>query len=81
MLVTWTDDLRPMPDEVPAGIAGAVEALAYDKTLIVKRSGEVISSSRSFFSGWVFLVKCDDGELREVEADRCKVLEEVSVKD
>jgi len=71
MRVTWKDDLRPDPDHCPPGC----EEAAFDPELILERSGTVVGQTRTFFSGWVFLVRCEDGKLREVSADRCEVLE------
>ena len=70
MRVEWTDDQRPNPDNAPLGMS----ELAFDDSLIYQRAGEVVSSSKSFWFGWQFLVICDDGKLREVDADQCQAV-------
>ena len=64
MQVTWKDDLTPMPDQIPA----AYEEMCWDMDLIVDRSGEVIATHRTVFGIWYFLVRCDDGQIREVDS-------------
>ena len=69
MYVTWKDALRPMPDKLPAEL----ERAAWDMGLVIDRSGEVVGKHRTFWGTWIFLVLCDDGELREIEARKANV--------
>lgn len=70
MNVIWKDDLRPMPDQIPA----AYEEAVWDESLIVERSGEVIGVNRNIFGIWLLLVLCKDNIIREVKANEVEVV-------
>lgn len=68
-LVSWREDRRPMPDQVPA----AYEQAVWDPALIFERRGRVLSASPGGKGAGVLLVACEDGELRSVDATAARL--------
>lgn len=66
-VVEWSEDLRPLPDQVPAYYLDA----CFDPDLVVVKRGTVQSVGRTFWGDWVALVQTKSG-LCEVSVERLK---------
>jgi len=63
--VEWTQDWRPMPEEVP-GDDGGPDSPAWDMSLVTRQRGVVLAVHRTFFGTWVALVMVNE-RMKEME--------------
>ncbi len=54
--VEWTADMRPTPETCMG-----YEEACWDMSLVVKRTGTIVSLSRSIFGAWKCLIETDGG--------------------
>ena len=68
--VEWTEDLRPMPGEVP-GDDGGPDSPAWDMSLVTQQRGVVLAVT--FFGTWFALVD-HSGRIKEMDLDSLTVV-------
>ena len=70
MIVTWKEPEVTLSDDITESYSET-----YEPPPLVTHEGKVIATHRRVTGSWVFLIYCSDGQFREKDPTKVKVVE------